>query len=219
VPRDSSATRAKLLDAAERLMADHGLYVPLSDIAEAAGQRNTAAVSYHFGNRAGLLSAIVARNNVEGRKRRQAVVEGARRGDGDVRVIAEAVMRPIADFLLGDAGQPDYLQVIAALMASTDPALVEPRRHFADGGLALVVELAKDRLPEVPPSLLEDRIYCAATMALHLCADRVRNSIDWASSADDDLAFIENITDMTLGAILAPSHRASEPVDSRSGAR
>jgi AcrR family transcriptional regulator len=190
-------------------MADHGLYVPLGDIAKAAGQRNTAAVSYHFGNRAGLLTAIIDRNNVEGRKRRAAVVDRARAEDDDVRAIAEAIIRPIADFLLGEAGQPDYLQIIAALMASTDPALVEPRGHFADGGLQLVVDLAKERIHDIPAALLEDRIYCAATMALHLCADRVRQSIDWTASAGDDAAFIENVTDMTLGAILAPVGRAT----------
>ena len=56
-------TRSKdaLLDAAERLIAEHGFEVPLRDIAKAAGQRNNSAVNYHFRSRQDLVDAVVAR--------------------------------------------------------------------------------------------------------------------------------------------------------------
>jgi AcrR family transcriptional regulator len=60
---DSGLDRGKreLLDAAERLIATRGYEVPLRDIAVEAGHRNNSAVQYHFGNREGLIAAIVAR--------------------------------------------------------------------------------------------------------------------------------------------------------------
>ncbi|HEY9312825.1 TetR/AcrR family transcriptional regulator [Williamsia sp.] len=60
---DSTLDRGKreLLDAAERMMATRGYEVPLRDIAVAAGHRNNSAVQYHYGNRRGLIAAIVAR--------------------------------------------------------------------------------------------------------------------------------------------------------------
>ena len=41
-------SRGELLDAAERLIAEHGFEVPLREIAVAAGQRNNSAVNYYF---------------------------------------------------------------------------------------------------------------------------------------------------------------------------
>ncbi len=53
--------RSDILDAAERLIAERGIQVPLRDIAVAAGQRNNSAVNYHFRNRQDLIDAIVRR--------------------------------------------------------------------------------------------------------------------------------------------------------------
>lgn len=50
-----------LLTAAERLFAERGADVSLRDIAIAGGQRNNSAVHYHFGDRRGLIDAIVRR--------------------------------------------------------------------------------------------------------------------------------------------------------------
>ena len=53
------ATRERLLLAAERLFAERGIEaVPLRDIRIAAGQRNSGAVQYHFGDRETLVRAI-----------------------------------------------------------------------------------------------------------------------------------------------------------------
>lgn len=58
---DPDRSKRELLDAAERLIATRGYEVPLRDIAVAAGHRNNSAVQYHYGNRQGLIAAIVAR--------------------------------------------------------------------------------------------------------------------------------------------------------------
>ena len=42
------------------MIAEHGIEVPLRDVAAAAGQRNNSAVQYHFGSREGLVAAVVA---------------------------------------------------------------------------------------------------------------------------------------------------------------
>src|SRR5215218_5441372 len=55
-------TRERLLDEAERLFAMGGVQgVTTREITEAAEQRNTSAVTYHFGSREGLLLEILAR--------------------------------------------------------------------------------------------------------------------------------------------------------------
>src|SRR6516165_9746897 len=59
VSERGSATRALLLDVAEALISARGLDVSLREIAAAAGQRNNSAVRYHFGDKDGLISALV----------------------------------------------------------------------------------------------------------------------------------------------------------------
>src|SRR5687767_8424598 len=62
MPPDSTPTRAKLIAAAEHLFARRGLDVPIRDIHALAGQRNASALQYHFGDRNGLLSAILQKH-------------------------------------------------------------------------------------------------------------------------------------------------------------
>ena len=57
-PYGDPDTRARLLDAAWRLVAEHGSSLRLSDVA-AAGSVSRQAVYLHFGDRAGLLVALV----------------------------------------------------------------------------------------------------------------------------------------------------------------
>jgi AcrR family transcriptional regulator len=52
------ATRRRLLDAAERLVAERGIDgVTVNEITAASGARNKSAVAYHFGSKLALLEA------------------------------------------------------------------------------------------------------------------------------------------------------------------
>ena len=63
MPRDATATKERLLREAERLFATRGVFrVKVGDIVEAAGQRNVSALSYHFGGRQDVLTAILLRH-------------------------------------------------------------------------------------------------------------------------------------------------------------
>ena len=55
------ATRELILVTAERLFAERGIAaVPLREIAITAGQRNKAAIQYHFGDKENLVNAVAA---------------------------------------------------------------------------------------------------------------------------------------------------------------
>jgi AcrR family transcriptional regulator len=63
VPPDASKTKATLLDSAARAFARDGVFnASLIDITRQAGQRNRAALSYHFGSRDGILCAVLDRH-------------------------------------------------------------------------------------------------------------------------------------------------------------
>mgnify|MGYP001193414533 CR=1 FL=1 len=66
MPRDSRDTKARLLDIAEMMFAEQGVWnVTNRQITEAAEQKNESALNYHFGDRRELLQAILVRRGRE----------------------------------------------------------------------------------------------------------------------------------------------------------
>ena len=64
LPPSADPTRKKLVTAAEALFAEHGIEaVSLRSITRAAGQRNANALQYHFGDRSGLVRAVLEKHN------------------------------------------------------------------------------------------------------------------------------------------------------------
>ena len=56
----SAQTRTRFIEAAQQLFAERSIdAVSLNEITVAAGQKNRNALQYHFGNRDGLLQAII----------------------------------------------------------------------------------------------------------------------------------------------------------------
>ena len=106
-------TREKLVDTARRLFAERGVDpVSLREISRAAEQRNVSALQYHFGDREGLLRAVLAPHEREVDARRRAVLdELATRSGPDLRDFADALVRPPAA-LLGDPGGREYLRIV-----------------------------------------------------------------------------------------------------------
>jgi AcrR family transcriptional regulator len=118
--------RSALLTAAERLFADRGVDGPsLREITRAADQRNTNALQYHFGDRDGLLDALLLKHQPTIEIRRNALLdEVERRGVRDLRDISSTLVLPLVAKLDDPDGGPEYLQVVAEIVA-------RPRR-FAD---------------------------------------------------------------------------------------
>jgi AcrR family transcriptional regulator len=94
------ATRAALVEHAERLFAEHGIAgVSLRDVSAAAGQRNHSAAQYHFGDRHGLVVAVYeARMTLVDQRRHQllaAIASGQR--DDDLEAVVAATIVPLLE--------------------------------------------------------------------------------------------------------------------------
>ncbi|MBW8825261.1 MAG: TetR/AcrR family transcriptional regulator [Acidobacteria bacterium] len=110
------ATRELLVRTAERLISERGVEgVSLREVAAAAGQRNTAAVRYHFGDRDGLVGAVFAFRLPALNQRRHAMLEQLRQEGrlDDPRGVVEAYAVP----LIEEAATPDshYVGFLARL--------------------------------------------------------------------------------------------------------
>lgn len=97
-----TSTRQLILDKAEQLFAERGIAaVPLRDIGLAAGQKNNAAVQYHFGDRESLLKAIIScRAAASERVRAEALANLIVNGDPpQVRDLVKAFILSLAGHL------------------------------------------------------------------------------------------------------------------------
>lgn len=183
--------RADILDAAERLIAERGIQVPLRDIAVAAGQRNNSAVNYHFRNRQDLIDAIVRRRlEPMERERAQMVDELESDARDDVRAWLRIMVLPFVG-----VGSPYYARFLQAasmhLRADVDESQgpVWPR----------VLERLAKAIPTVDRQARARRVKAIATTMFTLLAERER-----AAQAGEDAATAEEIVAMLTAMLTAP---------------
>ncbi|WP_433518939.1 TetR family transcriptional regulator [Nonomuraea sp. CA-143628] len=198
-------TRSRILLAAERLFAEHGVFaVSNRQISEAAGQSNNAAVGYHFGSKADLLHAIVEHHTTLMERIRERLLRT--RGDStDLRDWVACVVLPFTEHLSSLETPTWYARLAAQIM--TEPQL----RELAAAGLHdapnfyTVVGGLHRCLPALSPELRRRRDDMARTLLVHICAHRERTlppDVDAARAAWSATA--AELIDAIEGLYLAP---------------
>ncbi|GAA2828630.1 helix-turn-helix domain-containing protein [Nonomuraea rubra] len=199
-------TREAILDAAERLFAEHGVgEVSNRRISEAAGQGNHFAVGYHFGTKADLVRAIVHRYTAALEERRLRLLEEIG-GSGDLRDWVSCLVRPATEHL--DALGPASRRAQCMAQITTVPALRQividesagtpSMRATLDGMLRL--------LPGLPEQVRQERAGLCRLLLVHALAERERalNEGDPAARTTWD-ATATGLVDALTGLWLAPS--------------
>jgi AcrR family transcriptional regulator len=168
-------TRELILDAAERLYAERGLDgVSLREITEAAGQRNNAAVHYHFGGRDGLVRALFEHRYIRLEERRAAMLaELDAGGDGmELEPLVRVLVAPFAEESDGH-----WVRFLARL--HEDPRFSpfaggEHSYAMSEGVMAATRDVsARIRtVLDLPVEEGNTRFYVVVTMAVHAVADR-----------------------------------------------
>ncbi len=204
------ATREHILDVAEQLWGERGVSnVSLREIRLAAGARNTAAVHFHFGDRDGLLDALIDRHvsRIGDRQRDlwEAIVADAQ--TDDPRRLVELLVRPCAEYLTLGPSERAWVKIMAHLAAAPDIRLnvmvaIAPTQGVG-AGRALHEQMAR----VLPDSIARERMFVCARMAVNVCADRARlvDSLRGKRNRLSDEVFVENLIDMVLGALTAPA--------------
>ncbi|GAA2895777.1 TetR family transcriptional regulator [Streptosporangium fragile] len=167
-------TREAILDAAERLFAEHGVgEVSNRQISEAAGQANHFAVGYHFGTKADLVRAIVRRYTADLEERRLRLL--AEIGDsGDLRDWISCLVRPATDHLDALGVPSRRAQCMAQI--NTVPAMrqivIEESAATPSMRASLVGMLRL--LPDVPAAVRRERADMSRLLLVHALAERER---------------------------------------------
>lgn len=117
-----------LIRAAEQLFAARGSDgVSLREIVAASGATNASAVQYHFGDRRGLVKAILAKHEPAIHAYRHELLDAYEaEGGRDVRALARALVLPLARELDNADGGVGYLQLVADLYNRPNPTF-DPR--------------------------------------------------------------------------------------------
>ena len=103
----SDVVQDRLIDAAERLVALHTDEGTSSRaIIAAAGQRHNSAITYHFGDRRGLLDAVWERRSAVVNRRRLELIATWSDREPELRELVEASVKPFAEFV--GASRPSY---------------------------------------------------------------------------------------------------------------
>jgi AcrR family transcriptional regulator len=206
-------TREQIISAAELLFADRGIYaVSLREINVAAGQRNTAALHYHFNGRSGVIAAIAEKHlpRIDNRQG-ELLTKLDESGDRSLRGLVDAVLRPQAEYVEIGPSERAWMKICASWVSQ--PALSTGQLYGAGthSGRLLRRRWVGALTDQMPATLARERVLVSYTAALHILADRAR-LLDAGEPQRVVLpaeAFAANLCDMVCGALTAPASAAA----------
>jgi AcrR family transcriptional regulator len=172
-----SAVQLRLVDAATKLFAEHGIDgVALKDIVAAAGQKNQSAIQYHFRDKDGLIAAALDARFRAIDARRAAMAEAALALEGATR--RKAILRAVVEPILAEAEThalgPAYIRfVVQALQRPDfDAAAIMANKDYP-GFAALNAAVSRERGRPFPPAEAAQRARISAKLTMAGVADWV----------------------------------------------
>jgi AcrR family transcriptional regulator len=201
MPPNPELTKGQLVAAAEELFAARGIDgVSLREIQTAAGIRNATAIQYHFGDRDGLLQAVLAKHHPAVETARHQLLDAyeAAPPDDALRALAGALVRPSAAKLRDRDGGRAYLRILAQLVNQPDPPWAELALADPADSTYRWRQLVAPLLPEVAVRTLHRR-FAAIRITFVELARRAEER-----PRRDDRLFVSHLTDLVTGILTAP---------------
>ena len=204
----ATTTKERLIEAAERLFAEHGIdAVSLREINRESGARNAIAVQYHFTDRAGVVRAILDKHMPDVEARRHAMLdqyEADRDAPPDsdarevqIRTLAAALVRPLAAKLADADGGPAFLQIYADLLNRPNPHMTPSAFEPESDSFQRWRRLAKPLVDETAV-----RLHRRFTSLLHAAVELGRRAR--SGPHPDDRLFTSWLIDVVAAILAAP---------------
>ena len=191
--RTKEESRQHLLDTAERLLADHGLEgVSLRQIGAAAGEANNSVIQYHFGDKAGLIAAIIGRRIASFEARREILLAEAMGRETDIASLLKVLLLPLAE--TEDAyGRHTYARFMMQFLVNFQ--YQEGIHHPGWGpqsAATRAVTLLGDKLPLLSKRGLGERINWVGMLFLSALVER-DNARGNGKPVEKEKIFIEDV--------------------------
>lgn len=202
-------TRARLLRAAEKLFAEHGIGATSTrSILREAQQRNESALQYHFGGREQLIEALYAERGSQVNEERAVMLRETLRQEAvGLRQLCELALMPPVRIA---RRQPEFilfLKVIGELVFLPSAKMKESRQRLEIDTVAKVVGLIRSEL-DLPKALIERRLELIDRMATLLLAQRAR--ADESFEGPDADLFFATLLDAMVEVLRGPVSRETE---------
>jgi AcrR family transcriptional regulator len=202
--------RERLINAAEALIVERNLdAVSLREINVASGSRNTSALQYHFGDRAGVIAAVLAKHEPEVEARRHALLDQYEAaGRPDLRLLAAVLVRPMMAKLTDADGGAGYLQLMADLLNRPKPSFDQAPFDAESGSIYRWRMLVEPLLPAGAVAL--HHRFTAIQVTANELARRARTT-----PRRDDQLFTSNLIDLVTAILATPVSGETERLVAR----
>jgi AcrR family transcriptional regulator len=198
MPRSPEPARRQILDAALGLFATNGISgTSLREIRLAAKQGNAGALHYHFGDKEGLLRALLERELPLLVERRKALLVEV----SDTRSVAAVFVLPFAQLATGTDHEREVVQLLSQLHDDVSLSIEDIVDLIGDTGTGDAYALLRERVVGVSDEVLAERVRVGINSFLHAAAIWARGERR-AHEVSDEL-FRSNLVDMFLGAVTA----------------
>jgi AcrR family transcriptional regulator len=206
-------TKSQIKAAAQLLFARHGVdAVTIQQIVAAAGQRNNAALHYHFGSKEELIRQLVVDGAAVLDERRQGMLReiDARGGPSTIREVLLVLVMPVIE-LGNDERWRGYIRFTSSLQASDRRTLRAALNNRWNAGYVACFAHLK-RMLALPAALVEQRltifsIYANAILSAREAAEETRKSRH--NRLWDHPSTIDNILDTLEATITCPPSAAT----------
>jgi len=211
----SANTRQQFIDAAMALYAQRSIdSVSVNEVTIAAGQKNRNALQYHFGNRDGLLQAIIDQHSTRVREIRKPLLDALGKNSVTTKEAATALVQPLITYAEQSIEGVHYVKLLSQLAAISS--------HITNpGGDSALTFAPEEKLTEVIEATIAHlskaeagrRLFLVVTMTFHGIADICR-AHDAASnpSSDQRSALFKQVTAAVEATLSAP---ALEPTETK----
>lgn len=168
IGRVISGPRRKLLLAAERLFAEHGVeHVSLRQIGEQAQQKNNSAVQYHFGDKRGLIHALYDLRLVPLNAERHRLLDELT--DPGATDLAAVYILPLSDAVLAADGSSYYARFLDRYLGRGRGFEAFDDRHGS--GSREVVRRMSELMAGLGPDVREERLRLIQSLTIRTIAD------------------------------------------------
>lgn len=202
----SLATQTALMEAAESLIAEHGVHnVSIKDIVLKAEQKNPSVLQYHFKNLQGLIDAIHQRRNQQTHVKRAELLaeKQSSKSAPTLRNLCELMVYPTFLLAKADKQYRAYVAAFSLEIALTDKSAYALVSHSGGGGESgqRLGKLLRAALPD-----LDDATYTARMdLAVRMCSAAMCNHMRQKGAMSGPKAdfFINNLVDALAGLLAA----------------
>tara|TARA_B100000686_G_scaffold239615_1_gene247927 strand:- start:226 stop:828 length:603 start_codon:yes stop_codon:yes gene_type:complete len=199
MPRNSVDTKTRLLDHAEKMFAEDGVFaVTNRQITEAAGQKNESALNYHFGTRNELIIALLTRRGRELDDLRAELLTHLK-NKPTTRELVQLLVEVYASCLHTENGR-DYLRIVDQLRGwMTDWEFIA---SFEEDNVHEHLKYILDLLQKGSDS---QRVLGMIMLMTAMTASRAQLVSDGLKLPSTHEQYVETLTDMLTGVLLGPS--------------